>query len=268
MIGRITIAALALLSASTFFTQEKAGSGSNINYETMRKDLETMRRILAQDIRGSSRTLSSGGNFQLDDLTFYSSEGSSDAAYVAGIGALFTARVNMALVGPSQADEVKDVKPPSRWDDVRAEVDGKEVSVWRVRLARDFDQKAVDALRDRVVTSLGNFGAKIGQLSDDQSILVVLRSSNSGRYTSTRRAPEALSGGVTINEAPAADAAKAELEADLVNARGFTTLSSIGYAVASGSVMSMSVSVADCKAMRDGAMKIEDFMRRAKVAQY
>jgi hypothetical protein len=269
MIGRISIAALALLSASTFFTQEKAARGSNINFETMRKDLETMRRILGQDIRGTTRTSGTGNFTMVDELTYFSSEGTSDAAYVPGIGALFTARVNIPLVGPSPADEAKDTKPPSRWDDVRAEVDGKSGHSFRVstRAYREFDPKAVDAMRDRVLTSLGSFGANIGQLSDDQSIVVVLRSNSYGRVLSTRRAPTAQTG--NTNETPPTTAeSKGDIEENIVYANTLYGISGNGISGSQTSVMSLSVSLADCKAMHDGAMKIEEFIRRAKVAQY
>jgi hypothetical protein len=246
---------LALLAGHAGPARPVAAQKGSINFATMRRDLEVMRRILNRELRGTrdatshdaARTGDQALFWALSDHQGSSWSGSSEAFYVPGDGALFLLRTSLELLPGAEASEEASSKEPTLWDEVREEVERGSSSRLRVGSSRgsQYDAKSVEKLKDDILGALANYGANIGQLGDDQHITVVVRGGGRSRYAS-------LDGGYGTSEA------KAAIERELPN-------TSLVMAWGSeASVMTIRVARADVAAKPD----FETFKHRARIAQY
>jgi hypothetical protein len=235
-----------------------ASAASDINYADMTRDLEIFRKCLAEQL---SEKPGAPGASDPDRISYLGSSlfgASVDGYYVAGVGAVFVARTDIALIGPTSSGDAKEGKEPSLWDRMQAEVDGNATPGhsrgW------SYDSAAVEAIKDKVLKVVGDFGSKIGQISNNEKIIVILRSNQDG-YRVARMKPnnkgELVSEVVTANKG----------DAPMVYSGNYNDLAS--WVTAGGrTILTMAAGRGDCAAASDKKLEFEEFKSRVKIAQY
>jgi hypothetical protein len=265
IIGGLFLSAATWLAASARPAGTAAGAqgrapataSGDINYSQMTREIEAFRRLLVERISEKPSPNDTPSTI------FYAGSllgGNADAYYVAGVGAVFVARTDTVLIGPASAStDNKESGEPSEWDRALAEVDGKSVG----GRSRDwaFDATAVDNLKNRVLTLMGDFGSKIGQLGEGERVVVVLRSSQDVFRVGRNK------GLSNPNSAPEAVAANPKGDTPAVAWTNYSDLASLAGA-GGRAILTMSALHGDCAAVADKKLGIDDFKKRAKIAQY
>lgn len=260
MIPRFVIipAVILLASAGTAVvrTAPQQPAAQDNNAAVMSKNVEVMRRILDREIREGKATR--------ETTSFiWAGGGNSEAWYVPGNGFLYVGSVNMALVGPSKEEAAEEKKESSLWDEVQAEVDGRAEfrGGMRVRTASRFDEKAVNALKERVLRAIGTYGTRIQLLEPDALITVVLRGASPVSIVRTadgRNPNENTSASDSKDTAmPPAEMAEAEL-----------AMFTLDSAFSGGSVMTFVAKASDCREYSGVPAKYDEFASKVKIASY
>lgn len=249
-------AALLLALPAAALVPQKGSRAPAVDYAEMRKDLETMRRILEQEMFDRASA-------QAYNLLVYAHGAAggggagSDAYYVAGDGALFVLKTSSSLAPAEKQSEDTPTEEPSRWDSVRADVEGRSyrgaVRVHR-RAAAEYDAASVEALKDRLLKALSTYSAKIGQLADSDAITVIVRGGGVGRFGSGSILQRVRPG--VAADPDAKDIAAAELDVWSGGVGG------------GESVLTIRVSRADAAAAAAGSLEFGAFKSRARISQY
>ena len=222
--------------------QQPREEAAKLDFEAMRRDLETMKRILEREAPG--RVPAQGqALFYLSSLSAVG-RGPSEAFYLPGEGALFLLRVSEPVAGPvaQTTPDGGEAKEPTLWEEVRAEVDGRPLAA--KSKGKAYDAQRVESRKSGILEALAKYGANIGQLSDDQHLTVVVTGEPAG----------------------------GPLDPTPYRAVGeFAAFETAGIVAATGrdaTVMTIRVSRADASAFAAGRIDIAEFRKRAKVGQY
>ncbi|MFN0204943.1 MAG: hypothetical protein ACKVS6_01360 [Planctomycetota bacterium] len=259
MIPKYTILAVALLAGAVGASRFHAVPVDDINYETMSKDVETMRRVLDKELRNAK-----AGSRKSADVLYFDGAG-SDAYYVGGGGFVYIGSVDAVFVASPKKDEPeKEAKEHTLWEEVQAEMDGRVTlgsgsSRGMVYRNAKYDPKVADDYQERAIRTMGKYASKIGQLKDSDKITIILRGSSARVLTTTVRA----------NNSDDNNKDK-EMKEDMPELAANLFASSV-YAVnagAVGTVMTLSASVEDCAAFAAGKTDFDAFASKVKVSRY
>jgi hypothetical protein len=182
----------------------------------------------------------------------------AEAYHLAGDGALVLLRTSDPVAPAPDADragEGADAKR-SAWDEMQDEVDGRPTGVKFVRDGR-YDPRKVEALRTRLLDQLAQHGGRVRGLRDDEHVTVVVSGSS----------PWALRPGSKVEVVARDPSAVAGQDARQAAVVMFDALTGQRSAVGR-SVLTIRVSVADCRAFVAGRMNAETFNGRAVIAAY
>jgi len=166
---------LSLLLSSSVLAP--AAQREGVDFATMRRDLEVMRRILDREVLGARFAGAPGAarNEALLALGYAShSRSGSQAFYVPGEGALFLTSVSYPVADSAGGrEEAKEA--PTLWDRVQAEVEGRPS--FTGAKVRAYDAEAVERLKDEILLALAKYATNIGQLSASDHVTVVVTGS-------------------------------------------------------------------------------------------
>ncbi|MBI3820025.1 MAG: hypothetical protein HY286_15115 [Planctomycetes bacterium] len=234
--------------------QEPAAQGSGTRDDVMRRDVETMRRVLDRELASERQDKQKASK-----RIYYSlaSASNSEAYHVPGNGFIYIAHVDAVLAGSAKDDKnEKDgaKKEPSLWDEVRAEVDG-QVSLGRVKATYHFDPKQADDVKERAIRAMGKYAANMTQLKYNELVTLILKG-GSGRMVALR-----------AKDAPDKNIADSEKDA----AEDVALMSdSIAFAFDGGgspTTMTLSATRGDCAAFGEGKLNYESFASKVNVSQ-
>lgn len=154
--------------------------------DTLRTDLEVMRRIVLKRVLDTEQT-GAGGLATLDRLFATADRrSSSEVVYVHGDGALLRLTVPYAVAGDTQPTASADRGAQrTLWEDVLDDVEGRPREAPTEQNV--FDEDRVAQLEARLVETLTLYGGRIRGLRDADHVTVVVCGRPDGRVTSTRK---------------------------------------------------------------------------------
>jgi hypothetical protein len=218
--------------------------------EDLRKDVEVMRRVLVREGLAAPGTATSVNSVDGNRLLWVALDGtapgrsSSEAYVVPGDGVTFVLRTSDPVAPGRGAAAASDLsKEPSAWDEAVAEVEGHTpLRLFKHRgmvAGERYDEAKVEALRARLVEQLAKFGGRLRGLGSGDHLTVIVTGSSGPGFTALADAKAAqgtyhvLSGG---SEQP--------------------------------TVLTVRVTVEDCRAFAAGTLSLEQFRGRAVLSAY
>lgn len=256
------------------------GQSVSQNNELLRKDVETMRRVLDREIGGDRARGSRSAN-----VLFLS--GSSSAYYAPGNGFIYIGSVNAVLAGANASEAAKEKpKDPSLWDDVRAEVDGRPVSRRGGKTVK-FDAQRADEIKERAIKALGKYAVNMAQMKESDMLTLILKGSPGfgfdsllvndrlaridefNNHSDSKNGSDEKAADDEKDKAPKKPDSDADAEEMTQNHdNGFTYITSPFDGSAASTQMTLTAKRADCVAFSEGKLDYNSFAAKVQVGQF
>lgn len=251
--------------------QSVNGSAQEIDYDSMLRDLETMRRILNK--QAFPRNQHPFVDFGEDAQAGGASGRVSEAYYLPGAGALFLANVELCLAPPKEAPSAETTASPTLWEKVRAEVEGRATATGagsgldllftNQGRGATYQASLVDPLKQAIVQTLVEYGSNLAQIPAEEYLTVLVRGSPRRGFSGDIY----YSGGLLSQYGYAAE--REAVAGTVTDAGGNPIEGAILTTEASRhSVLSVRIAMRDVRALAGKKDQPEGLPKAAQIAQY
>jgi hypothetical protein len=151
-------------------TPTGTGARDEINYAFMLEDTDIMSKII-------DKTLEKKWPRKYEASTLFRQSIGCQSAYLEGYGVIFMTSINFPVAKREMPQEIE-FDTDDLWQQTRSELRGVRVEKGYAKVytgGEDFDAKRVSELKEKLLRVIGKYGARIRQLDDQESVVIVVR---------------------------------------------------------------------------------------------